>query len=337
MGAASEAPEAAVVARGDVLLMRNLVKPRQLAGTFVPGDPHSGYYNDLRVHVAAHTDGPGPAAALRAFEWLTRDRTRVHPVAVVQIGIGAWMQLDVDTRWREVVARTADWTVREMDADGLIPILWRYPHTFPLDPPWYSALSQGEAASFLVRASRTLEEPELEAVAARAATSLIDSRLGLVAATPEGPVLQEYPTDPPSHVLNGWIFALWGLYDLSVSLERPGPYEEAFAAGVETLCARLPLYVIARNWSKYDLFPHPVANIASPFYHRLHIELLTAMDALAHRDAFVRYRAKWAAGADDAADQAVALARKVMFRIARPRSALLNSLYGRPSGARGSV
>jgi heparosan-N-sulfate-glucuronate 5-epimerase len=336
MGAACEPPEAAEVARGDVLLMRNLVKPRQLAGTFVPGDPHSGYYNDLRVHVAAHANGAGPAAALRAFEWLTRDRTLVNPVAVVQLGIGAWMQLDADTRWREVVARTADWTVREMDAEGLIPFLWRH-HTFPLDPSWYSALSQGEAASFLVRAARTLEEPELEAVAARAATSLIDSRLGLVAETPEGPVLQEYPTDPPSHVLNGWIYALWGLYDLSVSLERPGPYEEAFAAGVEALCARLPLYEIARKWSKYDLFPHPVANIASPFYHRLHIELLTAMDALAHRDAFVRYGAKWAAGADDAADRAIALARKVMFRIARPRSALLKSLYGRPSGGSGSV
>jgi heparosan-N-sulfate-glucuronate 5-epimerase len=309
-----------------VATLRNLVKPPQLAGTFVPGDPHSGYYNDLRVHVAGHADGPGPDAALRAFEWLTRDRTLVHPVAVVQLGIGAWQQLDGDTRWREVVARTAHWTVHEMDADGLIPILWRYPHTFRLPLPWYSALSQGEAASFLVRAARTLEEPELEAVAARAAAPLIDSRFGLVAATPEGPVLQEYPTDPPSHVLNGWIFALWGLYDLSVSLERPGPYEEAFSAGVEALCARLPLYEIARNWSRYDLFPHPVANIASPFYHRLHIELLTAMDALAHRDAFVRYRAKWAAGADGAADRAIAVARKVMFRVARPRSTRLNAL-----------
>ena len=310
--------------------MRSLVKPRQLAGKFVPGDPHSGYYNDLRVHVAAHADAPGPAAALRAFERLTRDRTWVHPVVIVQIGIGGWMQLDADPGWREVVARTADWTVREMDADGLIPFLYRFPHTFPLDPPWYSALSQGEAASFLVRAARTLEEPELEAAAARAATSLIDSRLGLDATTPQGTVLQEYPTNPPSHVLNGWIFALWGLYDLSVSLERPSLFEEAFAAGIEALCARLRLYEIARNWSRYDLFPHPVANIASPFYHRLHIELLTAMDALAHREAFVRYRARWAAGTDDAAARAIAVARKVMFRMARPRSALLNSLYGRP-------
>jgi len=330
MGAASEAGGrgSSPIAPGQ--LMRRLVKPRQLAGAFVPGDPHSGYYNALRVHVAAHADGPGPAAALRAFERLTRDRTSVHPVLVLQIGIGAWMQLDADAGWRDVVVRIADWTVREMDVDGLIPSLFRFSHTYPLDPPWYSALSQGEAASFLVRAARTLDEPDLQAAAARAAKPLVDSRFGLVAMTPEGPVLQEYPTDPPSHVLNGWIFALWGLYDLSVSAERPEPFKEAFDAGIAALCARLGLYEIARNWSRYDLFPHPVPNIASPFYHRVHIEVLTAMDALAHREAFVRYREKWTTGADDPAAQAIAVARKMMFRMARPRSPLLTSFYGTP-------
>src|SRR4051794_22918502 len=99
--------------------MRSVVKPVQLAATFVPGNPHAGYYNDLRVHVAAHARGPGPAEGMRAFYRLTEDRTHAHPVIVVQIGIGAWMLLDDDPGWREVVARVAEWTVREMDADGM--------------------------------------------------------------------------------------------------------------------------------------------------------------------------------------------------------------------------
>jgi heparosan-N-sulfate-glucuronate 5-epimerase len=311
--------------------MRTLVKTRQLAGTFVPGDPHSGYYNDLRVHVAAHAQGPGPAEGMLAFERLTRNRTAVHPVVVVQIGIGAWMLIDTDPGWREVVARTADWIVDEMDADGLIPFLYAFPHTYRLDPPWYSALSQGEAASFLIRAARTLGEPGLEVAAAKAGRSLVESSGGLVAMTPEGPVLQEYPTDPPAHVLNGWIFALWGLYDLSVSIDDREPFETAFRQGIAALSARLPLYGIGRNWSRYDLFPHPVANTASPFYHRLHIELLAAMNALVHRDAFVQWGVKWQAGEEDRIARSEAIARKILFRAARPRSALLNSILGSPS------
>lgn len=160
---------------------------------------------------------------------------------------------------------------------------------------------------------------------------MVESGTALVKMTPEGPVLQEYPTDPPAHVLNGWIFALWGLYDLSVSMPDREPFDAAFRAGIDALSARLPLYEIGRNWSRYDLFPHPVANIASPFYHRLHIELLTAMNALVHRDAFGQCGAKWRAGSQDQIARSAAIARKVLFRAVRPRSPLLNSILANRS------
>jgi heparosan-N-sulfate-glucuronate 5-epimerase len=312
--------------------MRRLVKTPQLAGTFVAGDPHSGYYNDFRVHLAVHAHEP--AEGRLALEMLTRNRTYVHPIVVVQLGIGAWMLVNRDPGWREVVARTAEWIVDEMDADGLLPFLYRYPHTYQLDPPWYSAMAQGEVASFLIRAARTLGEPELQAAAVKAGRPLVAGDTPLVSMTADGPVLQEYPTDPPSHVLNGWIYALWGLYDLSVSMPDPEPFGGAFLAGVDTLSVRLSRYEIGRNWSRYDLFPHPVANIASPFYHRLHIELLVAMNALAPRDAFVDCAAKWRAGAENQIVRSAAIARKVLFRVTRPRSPLLNSIVGSMSGRR---
>ena len=52
------------------------------------------------------------------------------------------------------------------------------------------------------------------------------------------PVPEEYPTDPPSFVLNGGIFALWGLYDVGAGARRREVARE-FEPGADTL-AREP-------------------------------------------------------------------------------------------------
>ena len=40
-------------------------------------------------------------------------------------------------------------------------------------------------------------------------------RRGVFVPGEEGPVLEEYPTEPPTHVLNAWINGLWGLDDIA--------------------------------------------------------------------------------------------------------------------------
>jgi len=142
---------------------------------------------------------------------------------------------------------------------------------------------------------------------------------GLVAMTAEGAVLQEYPSDPPAHVLNGWIWALWGLYDLGAYGEGDAHASAAFERGVDTLVARLPLYETGKGWSRYDLFPHPLTNVASPFYHRLHIEQLRALAQLAPRRELNEFADRWEAGLDSSLARATAVARKVGFRLVRPR------------------
>src|SRR6185312_6253992 len=123
-------------------------------------------------------------------------------------------------------------------------------------PPWISAMTQGEAVSLFLRAAPENDSPEeLFSAAARAVMPLLEPS-PVVTRTPEGPVLQEYPTTPPAHVLNGWIFGLWGLYDLAATGQRdPIPAEvarrasSAFEAGVSALGARLPRYD-AWGWSR---------------------------------------------------------------------------------------
>ena len=87
------------------------------------------------------------------------------------------------------------------------------------------------------------------------------------------PMPEEYPTDPPSFVLNGAIFALWG-YDVARCSGTSAPAR--FERGADALAANIHRWDTG-CWSLYDLFPHPVMNVASPVYHALHTSQLEAM------------------------------------------------------------
>lgn len=294
----------------------------QLMTDFRPGDPHGGYYTDLTG--AARQLGEGPRDALAGLSRLTGDRAAANPVSIAQAGLGAWQLGMHDPAWRGVLANVVDWLLGAADESGLLAYLFPMPHTYRLSAPWYSAMAQAEAASLLVRGARTLEDDTLHSAAVRFVRPLMEPSVGLVTETAEGPVLQEYPTHPASHVLNGWISALWGLYDVShadyaAELERDR-VGEAFVAGVTALVARLPLYRIGRGWSRYDLYPHPIPNVASPFYHRLHVEQLAALDRLAPHDALRRTSEEWRRALGHPLTVGTAVARKVAFRAVRPRA-----------------
>lgn len=295
--------------------MKSLLRRPQLRAPFEPGDPQRGYYNDL-THVEQALDGP--ERGLEAMRALTADRRSANPIVIAQLGLGAWQRRAEDARWLEVVREGATWLSRERDDDGVIRYQFGLTHTFPLAAGWSSAMAQGEAASLFVRAADALKAPELLDEARRFAAPLLDPASPLVAETAEGPVLQEYPTDPPSHVLNGWIFALWGLYDVSRSAQHPEA-AEAFERGADAVAARLPRYSIGFGWSRYDLYPHAIKHAASPFYHHLHIEQLRALDALAPRPAFVAHADAWEAGLGNPAVRALGVTRKVAFRVLNPR------------------
>jgi heparosan-N-sulfate-glucuronate 5-epimerase len=132
-------------------------------------------------------------------------------------------------------------------------------------------------------------------------------------------VLEEYPTTPPSHVLNGWVFALWGLYDVAHSQPGDGAAGELFARSTETLVARLPTYEIFGGWSRYDVFPHPLINVASPFYHSLHVAQLFALSQLHPDDRLSAAARRWATAAGRPTVYARAVVGKVAFRMVRPR------------------
>lgn len=282
-------------------------------------DPYA-YHFDLRAKPLAA--GVNPEERLAYLERITADPEQTNPVTVIQLALGT-LQLREPEQLPLVVAVT-EWLERSADDRGLLAYRFPMPHTFPLEAPWYSSLAQGEAGSLLVRAAKILGRAELLELADRLVESLVHTDSPLVVPTPEGPVLQEYPTEPPAHVLNGWITSLLGLYDVAhaprAETSTSQKAAEAFSAGTAALAARLQVYRTPLRWSRYDLYPHPLVNTASVAYHRLHIAQLRALHSVAGLDTFAATADEWERSLMNPAALVVGVVRKVAFRMVRPRS-----------------
>jgi heparosan-N-sulfate-glucuronate 5-epimerase len=280
--------------------------PLELGGRIRPEQPH-GYYVDLRPKA----DDPAWPPA-----WLGEPAGH-RAVAVAQYGLGCYERfLHGDGEgWRQAALRAARHLVREQDGDGG----WREPretrHTFRIRGPWLSAMAQGQGASLLVRLYAETREEELAAAAHRALRPLgIPTREGGVRALlRDRPFLEEYPTEPPSFVLNGGVFALWGVYDVAAGL-ADGVAAREFGELLDALAANIGCWDTG-SWSRYDLYPHPVVNLASPRYHRLHVTQLAALGLLAPRPDLERARERFEGYAASPPKRARALAGKVTFRL----------------------
>ena len=278
-----------------------------------------GYYIDLRQKARTPRLPPsGPPAG--------DDRLYV---GVIQRGLGSYERYlaGEGEAWLATALAVAEHLLGRQERGGRHDGGWveRRPfrHTFPLRPPWLSAMAQGEGASLLVRMHNETREERFADAAHRALKPLAvpSSEGGVRAELDGGPFPEEYPTDPPSYVLNGAMFALWGCYDVGVGL-RDAESAQAFEEGVDTLAACLDRWDTG-HWSRYDLFPHPMVNVASSFYHSLHVNQLEAMSLIASRPQFESTAARFAAYAESRTKRTRALLHKVLFRLAVPRNKLL--------------
>jgi heparosan-N-sulfate-glucuronate 5-epimerase len=184
---------------------------------------------------------------------------------------------------------------------------------YPLPRPWFSGMAQGQIASLFVRAWKMTGEESFAHLALQAVGPLLDQPAfaGLVTRTYDGPAIEECgPMKPASHVLNGWIFGLWGLRDVSLALDDPRCRRLA-AETTECLAASLSLYDTGW-WTRYSLFPHVVTDLAKPFYHRLHVVQIEVMRDLSGEQAFARAATRWRSY-DTRRAAAAAVASKVPF------------------------
>jgi heparosan-N-sulfate-glucuronate 5-epimerase len=281
-----------------------------------PREAPRGYYIDLSVKASAPSWPP---------EWLQAPEQQLH-VATVQWTLGAWERYVAGEgeEWRAAAIEGAAYLLETQQKEGRYRGGWLHwfpmPHTYRLDPPWTSSIAQGEAASLFVRLyAETGEERYAEA----ARLSLEPMRVpvkegGDLAEIGDLPFFEEYPTLPPSMVLNGNIFALWGFHDVAHGL-GDSEASDWFDAGVDGLAGILDRYDLG-YWSRYDLHPHPIANVASPAYHLLHINQLGILHRLTGRPEFERMQQRFAGYRERRLNRYRSLATKVTFRLISPRN-----------------
>ena len=197
---------------------------------------------------------------------------------------------------------TADWFVRHQDTKGgwQIPCPRKLIGTAVLQPGWYSAMGQGQALSVLARAFlMTGYRPYLEAAARGLHPFEVDSSQGGVKAVFFNRYVwyEEYPTQPSSFVLNGFIYSLLGVYDFKEVAQGKEKVmaERIYQAGMSSLKAMLMMFDSGVG-TLYDL-RHVVIGIepnrARWDYHTTHIELLMQLANIDGDPLFTSTHKRW--------------------------------------------
>ncbi|MEO0226238.1 MAG: D-glucuronyl C5-epimerase family protein, partial [candidate division WOR-3 bacterium] len=183
----------------------------------------------------------------------------------------------------------ADWLVKNQQ-DGVWYI--NFPNSYyKIDAPWPSAMVQGQAIALLSRIALVTRKREYLDIAILALQPFGRSsdKGGVLIHTESGDFYEEFPSSPPSMVLNGFIFSLIGLYDLWAH-HRVGEAERLFEAGFKTLIKIIDRYDTG-FWTRYDLYP--IKRLSSQEYHSLHISLLESLLKIAFEQKIVDIIKKW--------------------------------------------
>ena len=278
------------------------------------------YYMEFtsKADYAGHYDASG----IPMLDYRGHIGLQYNPIAIAQYGLGNYnlfVEEKSDQRKKRFLA-AADWLVGNLvkNAHGV----WVWNHHFDweyrdtLKAPWYSGLAQGQGISLLVRAHHATHDPNYEAAARRA----FESMLRLV---DEGGVLfqdersdvwiEEYLVEPPTHILNGMIWALWGVHDYAMATRDPSA-KDLFGKVVRTLERNLAQYD-AGFWSLYEQSGTRLKMMASPFYHRLHIVQLRIMHQLTGLSFFAEYAELWESYERSRIKRIIALGYKSAFKL----------------------
>lgn len=224
-----------------------------------------------------------------------------------------------DTR-RQKTLKAADWLVAnlEQNTHGI----WVWNHHFDweyrntLKAPWYSGLAQGQGVSLLLRAHlhSGVEKYQNAAERAFAALTIPISEGGVLFEDDQKNLwIEEYLVDPPTHILNGFMWALWGAFDYWLA-RTDSRAKNIFDRGVETLVRNLPKYDTG-YWSLYEQSGTRLKMLASPFYHNLHIVQLRTMSKMTGNVSFATFAGRWEGYAQSARNRRRVLLEKGIFKL----------------------
>lgn len=204
-------------------------------------------------------------------------------------------------------------------------LLWEYDVPFEnrnyLKPPWRSALAQGQGISVCLRAHRLTSDDRYLRIAMNAFNAFrYLSRLhpgGVLDDDGGDTWIEEYIFTPANHVLNGFIWALWGVRDYAVYTNDDYACS-LWKSCVETLVKNLERYDLG-FWTSYDLASGSNASVmpASLYYQRLHCLQMQAMHSLTREPIFLHFAERWITQLNNPLSRLRSQAWKAYFKLMR--------------------
>lgn len=282
--------------------------------------PHSlgEYYMnfDEKAQYALTGDSAIPILNYRGAIGLQR-----NPIAIAQWGLGNFnLARRGDESARRKFLAASDWLCQNLEPNPHGIHVWNHHFDWEyretLRAPWYSGLAQGQGISLLVRAhAETSDAQYLQAAHLAFCSFLASTHEGGVSFTDADGNLwfEEYLVSPPTHILNGFIWAAWGVYDFALATGS-AEAKELFERAVHTLKSNLHRYDLG-FWSLYEQSGTRLPMIASPFYHRLHIAQLRVMHRLTGEQIFEEYATRWQSYALRPSNRTRALCYKSAFKL----------------------
>lgn len=158
-----------------------------------------------------------------------------------------------------------DWNLHKIEGEDLFA-------------PWFSGMAQGQALSGIVRLALYSGEEKYRRFADKIFTSFknmeIDGEPWTVTLDDSGYYwIEEYPLPEPTHVLNGFIYGVYALYDY-YQMTKSEESLKYLRASLTTLKHYVPFYRRPGMRSVYCLkHRHP----ATEKYHRIHTEQLNML------------------------------------------------------------
>ncbi len=269
-------------------------------------------------------DYPGPydSAGIPMLNYQGEIGLQYNPIAIAQWGLGNYNQFrrSGDQHRKRKFQMAADWMCAHLERNSADVWVWNHyfnwEYRTPLRAPWCSGLAQGQGISLLARAHLETGDLQYFETAERAFDSFRKS-------TSEGGVsftdgsgdlwFEEYIVSPPTHILNGFIWAAWGVYDYFLATKEAAA-ERLFAMAIHTLHANLEKFDLG-FWSLYEQSGTWLPMVASPFYHQLHVVQLRVMHRLTGDEYFSRVADRWEAYGRSFSKRTRALCYKGAFKL----------------------
>ena len=267
----------------NMLTGKSLLHVRQDVGKVFSCSEIKGYYNNLTEKVLRDKENIDVVDYIPKFQ-TEKGKIVLFPIAIFQYGLGCY-DLYLTTKndlYLKKFFTCVQWAMDNQLDNGAFDCMF---FIYPNNP--YSAMCQGEAISLLIRAFVQTGEEKYYQAAQRALEFMLIplNEGGTTKYENDKIILMEYTHLPV--VMNGWIFALFGLFDWTLVCKEE-KYKTIFKQGMQTLADSLKNFDCG-YWTKYD----EDKKIASPFYHNLHIAQMEALQQITGEQIFGEYATRW--------------------------------------------